>query len=82
MVVDLAAAELERVQERIAGRFSRSEPRAGVREYVSGWLRPWNARMGGRWRNALPRSARMGCSGCCAARTGTWTVSATMCAAM
>lgn len=36
MVVDLAEAELERVQERIAARFSRSEPRARVREYVSG----------------------------------------------
>lgn len=29
-------AELDRVHERIAGRFTRSEPRARVREYVSG----------------------------------------------
>src|SRR5919201_4113331 len=36
VVVDLVVAELERVHERIAGRFSRSEPRARVREYVSG----------------------------------------------
>ena len=36
MVVDVAAAELDRVHERIAGRFARSEPRARVREYVSG----------------------------------------------
>jgi hypothetical protein len=36
MVVDVAAAELERVHERIAGRFGRPEPRARVREYVSG----------------------------------------------
>jgi len=36
MVVDLVAAELDRVQERIAGRFGRAEPRARVREYVSG----------------------------------------------
>jgi len=36
MVADLAAAELDRVHERIAGRFARSEPRARVREYVSG----------------------------------------------
>src|ERR1700754_3695579 len=36
VVVDLVAAELERVHERIAGRFVRSEPRARVREYVSG----------------------------------------------
>src|ERR1700728_2806278 len=36
MVVDLAVAELDRVHERIAGRFARSEPRARVREYVSG----------------------------------------------
>src|SRR5215472_1246011 len=36
MVVDVAAAELDRLHERIAGRFGRSEPRARVREYVSG----------------------------------------------
>ena len=36
MVVDVAAAELDRVYERIAGRFARSEPRARVREYLSG----------------------------------------------
>jgi SRSO17 transposase len=36
MVVDVAAAELDRLHERIAGRFWRSEPRARVREYVSG----------------------------------------------
>ena len=36
VVVDLAAAELDRVHERIAGRFGRSEPRSRVREYVSG----------------------------------------------
>jgi len=36
MVVDVVAAELERVHGRIAGRFWRSEPRARVREYVSG----------------------------------------------
>ena len=36
MVTDLVAAELDRVHERIAGRFSRSEPWSRVREYVSG----------------------------------------------
>src|SRR5947199_7792115 len=36
VVVDLVVAELDRVHERIAGRFTRSEPRARVREYVSG----------------------------------------------
>jgi SRSO17 transposase len=36
MVADLAEAELEQVQERIAGRFARSEPRARAGEYVSG----------------------------------------------
>jgi SRSO17 transposase len=36
MVVDLVAGELDRVHERIAGRFGRAEPRARVREYVSG----------------------------------------------
>src|SRR5215470_2552321 len=36
MVVELVAGELDRVHERIAGRFARAEPRARVREYVSG----------------------------------------------
>src|SRR5512142_857510 len=36
MVTDLVAAELDRLQERIGGRFGRSEPRVRVREYVSG----------------------------------------------
>ena len=35
-MVDLVTAELDRVHERIAGRFARAEPRARVREYVSG----------------------------------------------
>ena len=36
MVLELVAGELDRVHERIAGRFGRAEPRARVREYVSG----------------------------------------------
>jgi SRSO17 transposase len=36
MMVDLVVAELDWVHERIAGRFGRAEPRARVREYVSG----------------------------------------------
>jgi hypothetical protein len=36
MMVDLVAAELDRVHELIAGRFGRAEPRFRVREYVSG----------------------------------------------
>jgi hypothetical protein len=36
MMVDLVAGELDRVHERIAGRFGRAEPRARVRKYVSG----------------------------------------------
>jgi hypothetical protein len=32
MVVDIAAAELDLLHERIASRFARSEPRARVRE--------------------------------------------------
>ena len=36
MMADLAAGELDRVHERIASRFGRAEPRARVREYVSG----------------------------------------------
>jgi SRSO17 transposase len=36
MMMDLVTVELDRVHERIAGRFGRAEPRARVREYVSG----------------------------------------------
>ena len=36
MVVELVAAELDRVHERIAGRFGRAEPRARAREYLCG----------------------------------------------
>jgi SRSO17 transposase len=36
VVVDLAVAELDRLHERVSGRFARSEPRARMREYVSG----------------------------------------------
>ena len=36
MVVDLVAAELDQVHERIASRFGRAEPRARVREYLCG----------------------------------------------
>ncbi|UZG60249.1 IS701 family transposase [Rhodococcus opacus] len=36
MVLDLVAAELEALHERISGRFARSEPRSRVREYVTG----------------------------------------------
>src|SRR5215472_3198383 len=36
VVADLVAGELDRVHARIAGRFTRSEPRARAREYMSG----------------------------------------------
>jgi SRSO17 transposase len=36
MVADIAAAELDRVHARIAGRFARAEPRVRVREYLAG----------------------------------------------
>jgi SRSO17 transposase len=36
MMVDIATAELDGLHARIAGRFARSEPRARVREYLSG----------------------------------------------
>jgi hypothetical protein len=36
VVVDLAVAELDRLHAWVAGRFRRSEPRARMREYVSG----------------------------------------------
>ena len=35
-MMDVVAAELDRVHERIAGWFGRAEPRARVRKYVSG----------------------------------------------
>jgi hypothetical protein len=34
--MDLVVAELDRLHGRIAGRFGRAEPRARVRDYVSG----------------------------------------------
>jgi SRSO17 transposase len=36
VVIDAVVDELDRLHERIAGRFARSEPRARAREYVSG----------------------------------------------
>jgi SRSO17 transposase len=36
MMVDLVAAGLDQLHERISGRFARAQPRARVREYVSG----------------------------------------------
>jgi hypothetical protein len=42
LIADLAAAELDRVHERIASRFARAEPRAWAREYVRAW-RAWYA---------------------------------------
>ncbi|HEX4394893.1 MAG TPA: IS701 family transposase, partial [Mycobacterium sp.] len=36
MVVDVAGVELDRLHARVAGRFSRAEPRARMREYVAG----------------------------------------------
>ena len=36
MVVDLVVDELDALHERVSGRFARAEPRARVREYVSG----------------------------------------------
>jgi SRSO17 transposase len=36
MMLDLVAAGLDELHERISGRFARAEPRARVREYVSG----------------------------------------------
>src|SRR5437660_9638897 len=36
MMMDLVAAGLDELHERISGRFARAEPRARVREYVSG----------------------------------------------
>jgi len=36
VVLEMATGELDRVHERISGRFARAEPRARVRRYVSG----------------------------------------------
>ena len=72
-MMDLVAAELDRVHERIAGRFARAEPRARVREYVSGLVAGLERKNGWTLAEWAARSAPMGCSGCCAAQTGTWT---------
>ena len=47
-VVDPVAGELDRVHERSAVRFSRAEPRARVRCYVSGLV------AGLEWKNGWP----------------------------
>lgn len=36
MMMDVVAAGLDQLHERIAGRFARSEPRTRVREYLAG----------------------------------------------
>jgi hypothetical protein len=41
MVLDLVADELDRLHDRIAGRFARAEPRAGSAGTCPGWSRPW-----------------------------------------
>jgi hypothetical protein len=48
-VVDLVVDELDRVHERIAGRFARSEPRARVRRYVTGLVAGLERKNAGRW---------------------------------
>jgi hypothetical protein len=48
MAADVVAAELDRVHERIAGRFWHSEPRARVRDYVSGLVAGLEVKRGGR----------------------------------
>ena len=49
VVLEMAAGELDRLHELIAGRFARAEPRARVRAYVSGLVRVWSGRTAGRW---------------------------------
>ena len=48
MAVELAADELERVPERIAGRSWRAEPRTQVRRYVTALAAARSGRTGGR----------------------------------
>lgn len=45
----------------------------------AGWSRGWSGRTAGRWPSRPAGWVRTGCSGCCVARTGTSTVSATIC---
>jgi hypothetical protein len=49
MMQDLVADELDRVHERIAGRFTRAEPRARVRSYLTGLVAGLERKNGGRW---------------------------------
>jgi hypothetical protein len=55
MVVGIAAAELNRVHERIAGRFARAEPRARAREYLAGLVAGLERKKGGPWPSAPGR---------------------------
>ena len=81
VVLDLVADELDRVHERIAGRFARAEPLARVRRYVSGLVAGLERKNGWTLAEQAGERARTGCSGCCAARTGTSTGCAMTCAA-
>jgi hypothetical protein len=82
VVVDLAAGELERVLERVSGRFARAEPRARVRGYVSGLVAALERKNGWTLAEQAGETVPDGMQRLLAARTGTWRESATMCAAM
>jgi hypothetical protein len=55
-MMDLVAAGLDQLHERISGRFARAEPRARVREYVSGLVAGLERKNG--WTPAQARRAR------------------------
>jgi hypothetical protein len=81
-MADLIAAELDQVHERIAGRFARAEPRARVREYVSGLVAGLERKNGWTLAEWAGEVSPDGMQRCCAARTGTWTGSAMTSGAM
>jgi hypothetical protein len=71
-MMDLVAAGLDQLHERIAGRFGRAEPRARVREYVSGlvtglerkngWtLAEWAGEVSPGWDAAAAAPRGLGC---------------------
>jgi hypothetical protein len=55
MVVGIAAAEPNRVHERIAGRFARAEPQARAREYLAGLVAGLERKNGWTWPSAPGR---------------------------
>jgi hypothetical protein len=82
MVVELVVGELDRVHERIGGRFGRAEPRARVWEYVSGLVAGLERKNGWTLAEHAGAVSPDGMQRLLRRAAGTWTASAMTSAAM